>query len=130
MRITFTPQGRVLLLVACLGLTAVANANDMTTANEKLAIAKSSVQRAEQAGAPQSASIELASARDKLNRAAQQIAQRDYKTAIRLAEQADMDARVAEATADQQRAHKAAAEFDASLDALRQEATRSAAPAQ
>jgi hypothetical protein len=37
---------------------------------------------------------------------------------------------VAEATAQQQRAHKAAAEFDASMQALRQESMRTSPPAQ
>jgi hypothetical protein len=42
-----------------------------------------------------------------------------------LAEQANADAELAEATAQQQRSHKAAVEFDASMDALRQESMRS-----
>jgi hypothetical protein len=50
--------------------------------------------------------------------------------ATALAEQANIDAQVAEASAQQQRARKAAAEFDASMLALRQESQRSAQPAQ
>jgi hypothetical protein len=41
-----------------------------------------------------------------------------------------VDAQLAEATAQQQRAHKAATEFDASMSALRQESLRSSPPAQ
>ena len=41
-----------------------------------------------------------------------------------LAEQANVDARLAEATATQQRSHKAAMEFDASMQALRTESMR------
>jgi hypothetical protein len=47
-----------------------------------------------------------------------------------LAEQANVDAQVAEATAQQQLAHKAATEFDASMQALRQESMRSSQPTQ
>jgi hypothetical protein len=95
-------------------------------ANEKIAVAKASVQRAEQTGAPQDAPVELAAARDKLARAEQA----NLKLAIVLAEEANVDAEVAEAKAQQQRSHKAATEFDASMQALRQEAMRSAQPTQ
>jgi hypothetical protein len=44
------------------------------------------------------------------------------------AEQADIDARVAEATAQLQRSKSAAAQFDASMQALRQESLRSTPP--
>lgn len=99
-------------------------------ANEKIAVAKASVQRAEQAGAPQDAPVELAAARDKLARAEQANLTRDLKVAIILAEEATVDAEVAEAKTQQQRSHTAAAEFDASMQALRQESIRSAQPTQ
>jgi hypothetical protein len=41
-----------------------------------------------------------------------------------------VDAELAEATARQQRSHKAAAEFDASMQALRSESMRSTQPTQ
>jgi hypothetical protein len=47
-----------------------------------------------------------------------------------LAEQANVDAQLAEATAMQQRSHKAAVEFDASMQALRTESMRSTQPTQ
>jgi Domain of unknown function (DUF4398) len=99
-------------------------------ADEKIAVAKASLQRAEQAGAPQTAPVELASARDKLARAEKANADHNLQPATMLAEQANMDAQVAEATAQQERSHKAAVEFDASMRALRQEATRSSQPNQ
>ena len=98
--------------------------------NEKIAVAKASVQRAEQSGAPEFAPVEMAAARDKLNRAEKAAADREAQPATVLAEQADVDAQLAEATAAQQRAHKAATEFDASMQALRQESMRSSQPAQ
>lgn len=93
--------------------------------NEKIAVAKAQLQRAEQAGAPEFAPVEMAAARDKLARAEKAAADREAEPANQLAEQADVDARLAEATAQQQRSHKAAMEFDASMQALRTESMRS-----
>jgi hypothetical protein len=93
--------------------------------NEKIALAKASVQRAEQSGAPELAPVPLAAARDKLSRAEKAAVDREAQPATLLAEQADVDAQLAEATAVQQRSHKAATEFDASMQALRTESQRS-----
>jgi hypothetical protein len=98
--------------------------------NEKIAVAKSSVQRAEQSGAPELAPVEMTAARDKLARAEKALADHDKQIATQLAEQADVDAQLAEATAQQHRARKAAMEFDASMQALRQESLRSTQPTQ
>jgi hypothetical protein len=96
--------------------------------NEKIAVAKSSVQRAEQAGAPELAPVEMAAARDKLARAEKAAADHEPVPATQLADQANADAQLAEASAQQQRSHKAAVEFDANLQALRQESLRSSQP--
>jgi len=98
--------------------------------SEKIAVAKASLQRAEQSGAPELAPVELATARDKLLRAEKAVADHDAKPATDLAEQANVDAQLAEATAMQQKSHKAATEFDASMQALRQESMRSTPIAQ
>jgi len=96
--------------------------------NEKIAVARSSVQRAEQAGAPELAPVEMAAARDKLTRAEKAAAEHEALPATQLAEQANADAQLAEASAQEQRSHKAAVEFDANLQALRQETLRSSQP--
>jgi lipoprotein-anchoring transpeptidase ErfK/SrfK len=93
--------------------------------NEKIAVAKASVQRAEQSGAPEFAPVELAAAKEKLSRAEKAAADREAQPATQLAEQANVDAQLAEATAAQQKSHKAATEFDASMQTLRQETMRS-----
>jgi hypothetical protein len=98
--------------------------------NEKIAVAKASVQRAEQSGAPELAPVEMAAARDKLARAEKAAADRNAEPATELAEQANVDAQLAEATARQQRSHKAAVEFDASMQALRAESMRNTQPTQ
>ena len=58
---------------------------------------------------------------DKLERAEKDAANRDAEPATLLAEQANADAQLAEATADQKRSHKAALDFEAGMQALRQE---------
>jgi Domain of unknown function (DUF4398) len=98
--------------------------------NETIAVAKSSVQRAEQSGAPELAPVEMAAARDKLARAEKAAADHDAAPATQLAEQANVDAQLAEATAQEQHSRKAAKEFDANLQALRQESLRGTQPNQ
>ena len=99
-------------------------------ADEKIAVAKASLDRAEQSGAPQAAPVELATARDKLARAEKANADHNPKPAALLADQANIDAQVAEAMAVQARSRKAATEFDTSMQALRQESTRASQSAQ
>jgi len=82
------------------------------------------VERAEQSGAPEFAPVELAGARDKLQRAEKAAADHDAQPATMLAEQANVDAQLAEATAQEHKSHKAEMELEASLQALRQESTR------
>ncbi len=114
-------QGAAACAVIAIGLAACAST---PIPNEKIAVAKESVQRAEQSGAPELAPVEMAAARDKLARAEKAAADREAVPANQLAEQANVDARLAEATAQQQRARKAAMEFDASMQALRSESMR------
>lgn len=96
--------------------------------NEKIALARQSVQRAEQAGATELAPVELTTARDKLQGAEKAAADHDARRADHLAEQANVDAQLAEATAQEHRSHKAEMELEASLQALRQEASQSEPP--
>jgi hypothetical protein len=84
-------------------------------ADAKIAVAQASLHRAEEAGAPQSAPVELEAARSKLARAQKAELDRNLKDAADLADQANIDAQVAEASARAQRSHAAAVEFDASI---------------
>lgn len=120
-------RGAIACAAMTLGLAACAST---PIPNEKIAVAKASVQRAEQSGAPELAPVEMAAARDKLARAEKAAADRNAEPATELAEQANVDAELAEATARQQRSHKAAVEFDASMQALRSESMRSTQPTQ
>jgi uncharacterized protein DUF4398 len=115
------------LLAVTAGVAAYA-ANPV--ADEKIAVAKASLDRAEQSGAPQAAPVELATARDKLARAEKANSDHKTKPASLLADQANIDAQVAEAMAMQARSRKAATEFDTSMQALRQESTRASQSSQ
>jgi hypothetical protein len=112
----------VLVLAAC--------ATSNPVPDEKIAVAKASLQRAEGSGAPEFAPVQLATARDKLARAEKANADHDVKPATNLAEQANVDAELAEATAQEHRSHKAAMEFDRGINTLQQESMRSSPPAQ
>ena len=114
----------------CMGALALAACAASPAADQKIAVANASVQRAEQSGAAQAAPVEFAAARDKLTRAQRANAAHDGQPAMALADQAEIDAQVAEATAQQQKSHKAAMEFDASMNALRNETQRSTTPDQ
>jgi Domain of unknown function (DUF4398) len=120
-------KGAIACAIMTLGFAACAST---PIPNEKIAVAKASVARAEQSGAPELAPVEMAAARDKLARAEKAAADRNAEPATQLAEQANVDAELAEATARQQRSHKAALEFDASMQALRSESMRSTQPTQ
>lgn len=117
-----SPPDKRLVAALATTLCLVACASN-PAADEQIAVAKQSVARAEQAGAPQAAAAELATARDKLTRAEKANDEHD-RLAVQLAEQANVDAQVAEATARQQRSQKAAADFEASMQTLQQESQR------
>jgi hypothetical protein len=91
---------------------------------EKLAVAQSSVQRAEQAQAAQFAQVELQTARAKLTAAQSAVDKHDAVTAARLADQADVDAQLAESTARAKQQEQSVSEMDAGLRDLRNETLR------
>jgi hypothetical protein len=75
---------------------------------------------------PAVASLELRLAREKLERAKTALADEEYDQARRLAEQAQVDAQLAEAKADSEAARASAAELEQTINTLRNEAERAA----
>jgi len=67
---------------------------------------------------------ELRRAQDKLNDAKQAVAEEDYEEAAYLAEQALIDAKVAEAKAETAKARQATADLRKSIETLREEVAR------
>ncbi len=120
---------RIICSIACAAvITALAACASGPVPLEQLAVAKESVQRAEQAGATELAPVELSTARDKLQRAEQAAQNHQGKNATMLADQANVDAQLAEATAREHKSHKADTELEASLQALRQESSHEPPP--
>jgi hypothetical protein len=91
---------------------------------EKLAVAKNSLARAEQAQAAQFAQVELNGARNKYAAAQAAADKEDAEAAARLADQADVDAQLAEATARAKQQQQLVAEMDAGMRDLRNETLR------
>jgi hypothetical protein len=91
---------------------------------EKLTIAKTSIERAEQAQAAQFAQVELNTARTKFAAAQSAAAKHDAEVAARMADQADIDAQLAESTARAKQQEQIVIEMDAGLRDLRNETLR------
>jgi hypothetical protein len=121
-KVRSTPARIAITLLAATFGTAYASDH---IADDKIAVAKAAVEHAEENGAFAAAPVEMAAARDKLARAQRADADRHFKPAADLADQANIDAQVAEATAVSTRSRKAVAEFEAGLQTLRQEAAHS-----
>jgi hypothetical protein len=93
---------------------------------EKVEVAEAAVRQADTRGAGEEAALELRLARDKLERARVAMADERYVTARRLAEQAQVDALLAEAKSQSAAALESAREMRDSIESLRGEAERAA----
>jgi len=114
------------LLGSCavlLGLAACASQKTPATAD--VAVSRAAVANATTAGAADLAPAEMQSARDKLMRANQALAARDYRTAQDLATQASADAQLAQSKANSAKATQAADELQQNIRLLREELSRS-----
>jgi outer membrane murein-binding lipoprotein Lpp len=100
-------------------------------ATADVAVSRNAVENAVSAGAAELAPAEITAARDKMMRANQALAAKDYKAARELAIQAQADAKLAQSKANSAKATAAANALDEDLRVLRQEVDRanSAAPA-
>jgi len=86
--------------------------------------AELAVDRADVSAAPAAAPLEMRLAREKLERARSALRDEDWEDARRLAEQAQVDAALAEAKAESESARTAARELESAIDVLRREAER------
>lgn len=109
----------VALVAACAGC-----ASQKTPATADVAASRAAVDSAAIAGAGELAPDEMQAARDKLLRANQALASKDYRTAENLAVQAQADANLAQSKASAGKASTAAAQLQDSIRALRDEIER------
>jgi hypothetical protein len=110
------------VVVAALSVT---GCSTVAPPKEQLAAAELAVQQANKSKAPQYSPLELRMAMDKLDEAKRAMNKEEYTLARRLAEEALVDAQVAEAKAASEDARRAASDLRQSLETLRREAERS-----
>lgn len=91
---------------------------------EQIAVSKVAVESASSAGGNEFAPLQLKSAMDKMDAAERAMTVEDYALAKQLAEQAQVDAQLASATARSAKAQKAAGALQEGNRVLRQELNR------
>ena len=91
---------------------------------EQMAISRAAVSNASSAGGNEFAPLQLKSAMEKMDGAERAMAEKKYDQARQLAEQAQVDAQLAEATARSAKAQKAADAVQEDIRVLRQEIDR------
>ena len=93
-------------------------------ATADVAVSRNAVENAVSAGSAELAPAETSAAREKMMRANQALAAKDYKLARELAIQAQADAKLAQSKANSAKATAAANALDEDLRVLRQEVER------
>jgi Skp family chaperone for outer membrane proteins len=111
-----------MLLVTAALLSACASQKTPATAD--VAVTRAAVENATQAGAADLAPAELLSAREKLQQASRALADKDYKLASDLSQQAQADAKLAQSKATSAKATGAANEVQENVRVLREELDR------
>ena len=109
------------VLIAGLALTGCASTPPPTA---EMAISKSAVDGAVGAGGAEFAPLELKTAQDKLDQADKEMAKKNYAEARRLAEEAAVDGKLAEAKAQNMKAQKSVQDSQQGQRALQEEINR------
>lgn len=112
--------------VGAIGLAAVVMAGcaSVPRPTEEIAVANSAITNAARAGGAEHAPVEMTAAREKMDRANRAMAKEAYEDARRLAEEAQVDARLAEKKAESAKARKAAIAMGDDIRVLREEINR------
>lgn len=113
---------KVMLLLAAFGLAACGS--KYPPPDSQISLASSAISKAESAGAYEAAPVELKAAREKLNEAKRLMQREDNLSAQRLAEQAIVDANLAEAKARTAKSQDAVNEVKESIRTLQEEIDR------
>lgn len=112
------------LALAATALVALVGCASTPPPIEKMAVAEAAIQTASTTSTSEDAPGELQIAIAKLASARQAMADEDYERAGQLAEQAELDARVAVLRAQSERTRRSAQESEAAAGALREEINR------
>lgn len=114
------PSKPILTTAVVLALALMAGCASAPQPTEQMAVARSAVDSASAEHATEHAPLAMQAAQKKLRQAEAALATGDNAQARRLAEQAEVDALLAERTARTARAERAAAEVQESIRALRE----------
>jgi len=126
---SFSPRLQQWLSLAALcGILGVTGCSSVRRPEAEVAQANLALRQATESKAPVYAPSEFRAAQEKTMGAQQAMAEEDYVHARRLAEQAVVDAQLAQARANAAEAQKNTEETRAAVTALRQEANRPTAP--
>jgi len=112
--------------VTAVAAVLVAGCASIPAPTEQIAVSKAAVDSATSAGGNEFAPVQLQSALEKLNAAERAMAKEENLKARQLAEQAEVDAQLAAATARTAKAQKAASELREGNRVLHQEIDRKA----
>jgi hypothetical protein len=121
-----TPGYPRLLTLCAIGFVSIAigGCASVPAPTEQMAVSKSAIANAASAGGGEYASVEMRSAQDKMDRANVAMKKEDYEAARWLAEEAQVDARLAEKKAQSAKAQKAALVMSDDIRVLREEINR------
>lgn len=111
-------RSRVLPLILAGGLLAGCASDPGPKPDQQLQATRTAITEADRAGAQDVEPAMLTGAREKLDSAAALIEQQEYEKAKRLLEQAELDARLAEARAQSQELRNEIGDLKASIDSL------------
>jgi septal ring factor EnvC (AmiA/AmiB activator) len=102
-------------------LALAACVNEVPPPNSQITLSDSIIRDAESAGAVEYAPVELNTAREKLEAARREMQDENNEKALRLAEEAELDARLAQLRSRTKTTRDAAAAIQASIDTMRRE---------
>ena len=120
---TMTGFTRVGCAAALLALAACASP-DKAPATADVAVSRNAIENAVSAGAADLAPVVIMAAREKMGKANQALAARDYKLARELAVQAQADAKLAQSKSVSSKATAASTQLNEDLRVLREEVDR------
>lgn len=127
MKDTYLLKSKQMMQMAGVAVAAVvlmAGCANTSAPIEQMAVSRAAVSNAMSAGGNQYAPVEFRSASDKLEAAERAMAAKDYELALRLAEQAEVDATLSAEMARSAKAQKAADALQDDIRVLRQEIER------
>ena len=118
-----TPIRKLFVLIAALAIPTLTGcaAEHHTVARQNMAQAQTSVDNARQSGAQTDAPVEFRQAQDKLAAAQAAAKDEEFDKAKRLAQEASVDADLAQQKAQSARAQRSVAELRQNINLLRQE---------